>query len=164
MKRGEFMEPWGLAAGPDNTIFVADRDNNRIQRLDIDGKVLSSFGKFGAASGHLAFPMYAAAGKNGKLYVLDATGRVQRFTPGGVYECEVLPWGVRGNMRAADGRLYFLEDYNRAVRCVVEDGEVQWFCRFSDESPAKSVAWGGIAVYDGYLYSGRRRLRLPADK
>lgn len=162
MKAGEFMEPWGLAAGPDNTIFVADRDNNRIQRLDMDGKVLSSFGKFGAVPGHLIFPMYAAAGKNGKLYVLDATGRVRRFTFGGVFEGEVLPWGVRGNMRAADGRLYFLEDYNRALRCVGEDGKVQWFCRFSDEAPAKSVAWGGIAVYDGYLYSGRRRFRLPA--
>jgi DNA-binding beta-propeller fold protein YncE len=44
---GQFNLPHGIAIDEKGTVFVADRENGRIQRFTIDGKYLGEWGSFG---------------------------------------------------------------------------------------------------------------------
>ena len=43
--KGEFKHPWDIATGSQGQVFVADADNNRIQRFDKYGSYQLSFGR-----------------------------------------------------------------------------------------------------------------------
>ncbi|MDQ4040368.1 MAG: 6-bladed beta-propeller [Actinomycetota bacterium] len=73
---GEFLRPAGVAAGPDGSVFVADRCNRRIQRFTADGRYLESFGR-----GVLDTPTFLAVDRTGDVYVSDHH-RVVRFGQG----------------------------------------------------------------------------------
>jgi DNA-binding beta-propeller fold protein YncE len=65
---GQFLVPHALAIDSRGRIFVADRDNNRLQIFDQDGKFLEQWTQFGAPSG-----IYIS--KSDMLYVLSASGK-----------------------------------------------------------------------------------------
>ncbi len=52
---GQFKEPLGLAV-VGGTLYVADRNNNRIQEFTLEGKYLGSFGSYGEENGRLEGP------------------------------------------------------------------------------------------------------------
>src|SRR5262249_13366753 len=62
---GEFSEPHGIAMDSKGRLFVADRENNRIEIFDQSGKFLDQWHQFGRPSG-----IYID--KHDKLYVADA--------------------------------------------------------------------------------------------
>jgi sugar lactone lactonase YvrE len=78
-KDGKFIKTWGqkgigpldldiphaLAMDSRGRLFVADRNNNRIQIYDQDGKLLDSWSQFSRPSG-------IAIDKNDKIYVVDS--------------------------------------------------------------------------------------------
>jgi len=78
-KNGKFIKTWGqkgsgpldfdiphaLAMDSRGRLFVADRNNNRIQIYDQDGKLLDSWSQFSRPSG-------IAIDKNDKIYVVDS--------------------------------------------------------------------------------------------
>jgi sugar lactone lactonase YvrE len=41
---GMLNEPWGIAVGPDGSVFVADTWNNRIQKFTSDGEFVMTWG------------------------------------------------------------------------------------------------------------------------
>lgn len=63
--QGEFRTPHGLAFDSQGRLFVADRDNNRIQIFDRDGQFLEAWRQFGRPSG-----IYID--KNDVLYCADS--------------------------------------------------------------------------------------------
>ena len=62
---GEFSLPHGLAMDSAGRLFVADRENNRIQIFDQDGKFLAEWRQFGRPSG-------VFIDKNDLIYVADS--------------------------------------------------------------------------------------------
>ncbi|MFU8772750.1 MAG: hypothetical protein ACNA8H_10070, partial [Anaerolineales bacterium] len=52
---GTFNEPWGIAIGPDGSVFVADTWNHRIQKFSSQGEFITMWGYFGQAESPLAF-------------------------------------------------------------------------------------------------------------
>lgn len=46
---GQFNTPWGIAIGPDTTVYVADANNKRVQRFTQDGALIDSWNINGAA-------------------------------------------------------------------------------------------------------------------
>lgn len=78
---GGFRQPQGMAVGALGSVFVVDRQNNLVQRVNPFQQFVSVFGtKFG-----LAFPVGAAIDSTGRLLVTDTQkNRILRFgiTPG----------------------------------------------------------------------------------
>jgi DNA-binding beta-propeller fold protein YncE len=72
--------PWWLCFTPKQTIFLTDGYNNRLLKLDADGKILGSTSGPGKAVGQVLFPHGLAVGPAEELYVSEILNwRVQKF-------------------------------------------------------------------------------------
>lgn len=83
---GEFSDPWGVAEGPDGTVYVADRGNGRLEAFDSAGRFVRAWDTDGPP-GALAFAggvLYAALPLGGGLEALQpGAGAVLRLVSGG---------------------------------------------------------------------------------
>lgn len=93
---GEFNWPGGLGISRDGRLYVADQTNHRIQVLDTGGRFLAEWGRHGTKPGEFggnsnpksraAGPNFVAFDREGNAYVTEGMdGRVQKFTPDGVF-------------------------------------------------------------------------------
>ncbi len=90
-KSDELGRPWGLAIGPDNMLYVVDGgdlkpappDRGRLLKLDLQGKILAKWSRFGNYDGQIYWGHDLAVGKDGAVYVGDVYHgmRVQKFIP-----------------------------------------------------------------------------------
>ena len=86
-KEGEFDDPHGLTLH-DNLVYVCDSDNHRIQVFDLDLNFVRSIGSHGSGRGEFGAPsdvkfdttgnMYVAEWGNGRVQVMDSSGRFIR--------------------------------------------------------------------------------------
>jgi uncharacterized protein (TIGR03663 family) len=70
---GTFNEPWGIAQGPDGSIYVADTWNHRIQKFTPQGEFLSAWGFFGQGESISALwgPRDIEVDDQGRVFVSD---------------------------------------------------------------------------------------------
>jgi len=69
---GELFQPTNLAIGPDESIYVTDTGNFRVQVFSPEGKFIRSIGQIGTAAGHFARPKGVAVDKDDRIYVVDS--------------------------------------------------------------------------------------------
>ncbi|MGE3473947.1 MAG: peptidyl-alpha-hydroxyglycine alpha-amidating lyase family protein [Vicinamibacterales bacterium] len=75
---GQFDQPHSILVTPDNQVYVADRENRRVQIFDMDGKYIKEWKFKGLPCGLLLGPdrqIYLATGFSGQILRLDAQGR-----------------------------------------------------------------------------------------
>ena len=78
--KGEFYYPYDMAFASDGTLLVIEYKNNRIQRLDPDGKWIASWGGPGFEPGRLNQPWGVVIDSQDRVHVLDSNNhRVQRI-------------------------------------------------------------------------------------
>jgi sugar lactone lactonase YvrE len=102
-----FHEPQAIAIGPDGTIYVADRSNQRIRKVTPGGVVTTLAGNgtaaFADGTGSAArfnYPQGVAVGPDGNIYVGEFFNhRIRKVTPGGV----VTTLAGSGSITFADG-------------------------------------------------------------
>ena len=127
----ELNQPVALAFGPDELLYVADRDNSRIQVFDREGEHVREIGHYGTEQGHLSHPRALSFDGAGRLWVADTLNhRIQVFTRTGAVVASFGEFGTylgqfngpMGMAFAADGTLHVLDAGNRRVQVLGEDG------------------------------------------
>jgi DNA-binding beta-propeller fold protein YncE len=133
--RAAFSEPYGVAIGPDDAVYVADAGEvHAIRRIGLDGQVttiaggrIRGFADGRGAAAAFDTPSHLAADREGFVYVAD-TGNdaIRAIGPDG--EVTTL---VRGGLRgpvgvavAPDGRLIVADTYNDRIVLVRRDGTI----------------------------------------
>lgn len=101
---GEFSTPHALCIDGQGRILVTDRENNRVQIFDQDGRYLGQIED-------LYHPMDIALDKQGFIYVTDQTPRLSLFTPEGelVGRCRTLGTYAHGLDVDAEGNIFLAE-------------------------------------------------------
>ena len=78
---GQFNAPLGVATDGNGNVYVADTNNNRIQKFDASGTFLTTSGSYGSGNGQFSNPIGVATDGSGNLYVADTNNnRIQKFT------------------------------------------------------------------------------------
>jgi DNA-binding beta-propeller fold protein YncE len=90
-------------------IFVLDKSKRRVQKFDLDGNFVKTWGSFGTGNGEFSIPTGIAADGDGHVFVLDhfieePGGRIQKFDRNGQYLSQ---WTTDAQILAdnADGHL-----------------------------------------------------------
>ena len=150
-RQGHFLAPWdrpgGVPAdahhvhvGPDDTVYLVDRDAHQVLQYTSDGELLSSMGTRDRAALQAPFnhPADICVAPSGELFVADGYGNssVHRFTADGVYISSfggpgrgpgefLVPHAVRVSN---DGRVYVADRENNRVQVFTTDGQFvdQW--------------------------------------
>jgi tripartite motif-containing protein 71 len=74
------VAPVGLTLDSGGALYVTDVDNDRIVKLDSQGKLIAVWGSQGSGDNQFVAPWSIAVDVQGNLYVADAgNGRVQKF-------------------------------------------------------------------------------------
>jgi len=94
---GEFNNPTNLALAGDDTLYVIDTINFRVQQFSLDGEFIRAFGQAGAVPGTFSRPKGISVDREGHIYVVDsAFENIQVFAQDGG---ALMFFGARGNER-----------------------------------------------------------------
>jgi tripartite motif-containing protein 71 len=96
---GQFKATTGLAIDLQGNIWVADKENNRIQKFDPSGKFLAKYGSFGSGDGQFKRPSSIAVDRDGNILVADSNNnRIEKFDTSGKFLAKF------GSLGSGDGQ------------------------------------------------------------
>lgn len=146
---GTFNEPWGVAVGPDGSVYVTDTWNHRIQKFTQDGRFIKTWGQYGQpvleileSASSLWGPRGIAVDARGRVLVADTGNkRIVVFDKDGNYLTEFGTAGFDpgqfdepvGIAIAPSGTVYVTDTWNQRVQGFIasETGDfylpgIQW--------------------------------------
>ncbi len=124
---GTFNEPWGVAVGPDGSVYVTDTWNHRVQKFTANGKPLTTWGQYGTAEQGDGFwgPRGIAVDDQGYVYVADTGNkRIVVFDADGNYVSEFGSAGLEagqfdepvGVVVDQAGKLFVTDTWNQRIQ------------------------------------------------
>ncbi|MCP5501528.1 MAG: NHL repeat-containing protein [Leptospiraceae bacterium] len=133
--KGEFIGPAGIAVSSREKIYIADSGNNRIQKYDLDGNFLQSFGTKGR--GKLYSPAGITVSEDETIYVVDkGHRRIVNFDDEGNYIGELThPDFIRPrSIKIYNNKLYITDE--DAGLMIYDPQKVEWshFPSYMDET------------------------------
>jgi predicted membrane-bound mannosyltransferase/DNA-binding beta-propeller fold protein YncE len=161
---GTFYQPWGIAVGPDGSVYVADTWNHRVQKFTPDGKFITMWGYFGTAEKPEAFwgPRDIAVDSKGRVYITDTGNkRVVVFDADGNFLTQFGAAGLDlgqfdepvGLAIDNQGKVYVADTWNQRIQVFSEvDGTfvpermwdvAAWYGQSLDNKPYLAVDAAG---------------------
>ncbi|KAB2674151.1 MAG: hypothetical protein DVB31_02530 [Verrucomicrobia bacterium] len=126
---GRFNRAEGLGVGPDDTVYVADSCNHRIQVFDAAGRFVREHGVAGSAPGQFSYPydvrvdgrgnQFVCEFGNSRIAILDANDRPLESVggPGSAPGRFSNPWAIaldsHGNLYVADSQNHRVQKFLR---------------------------------------------------
>ena len=141
---GTFNEPWGVAVGPDGSVYVTDTWNHRVQKFTAEGEPVTTWGQYGqpfpedpASKSYFWGPRGIAVDSQGHVFIADTGNkRIAVFDEEGNFLTEFGTAGLDpgqfdepvGVAAAEDGTVYVTDTWNQRVQSFTpnEDGS-QYF-------------------------------------
>jgi tripartite motif-containing protein 71 len=127
---GQFSNPSGIAIDSSGNVYVADSNNDRVQKFDNNGKLIK---KWGSGDRQSIYPSGIAIDSSGKVYVTDDyIGRVQKFDSNGFF---IKKWGSSGSGDGqfsnphgiaidSSGNVYVADSGNKRIQKFNSDGNI----------------------------------------
>jgi len=146
---GQFYEPIGAGCDASGNVYIADRQNHRIQKFTNDGVYVAQWGSHGKGAGQLGLPTSVIANPSGIVYVTEQENdRVSMFTDSGQLRGT---WGTSGTgpgqfdfpaaiAMSSSGDVYVTDLGNHRIQMFTREGE---FLK----------AWGSFGSGDGEFYN-----------
>ena len=93
---GDFFAPAGTALDTSGNLYVADQNNDRVQKFDRDHNFVDKWGIAGTDGGQFANPAGVAIDASGNIWVSDTDNhRIQKLNSSGVFQ-KAWGYGVAG--------------------------------------------------------------------
>ena len=157
-----FDQPHGVTTDASGNVYVADRQNNRIQKLDANGNLITKWGSQGNGDGQFSFPYGVATDASGNVYVADSWNhRIQKFDLNGNFTTK---WGSYGSGDGefwfpdgvavdASGRVYVADTNNNRIQKFDANGN--FITKWGSEGGGNGqflYPWGVAADASGNVY------------
>ena len=146
-----FIQPYSVAVDSSDNVYVADSDNNRIQKFTSNGQFITKWGTYGSGNGQFNFGEFnyynkgIAIDSSGNVYVADTFNyRIQKFTSDGQF---IIKWGSYGS---GDGQLNEPSGIavDKSDNVYVNDSENHRIQKFTSDGQF-ITKWGSYGSEDG---------------
>ena len=154
------VEPRGVTAGPDGSIYVCNSKSGTVSRFDSEGRWIQDYGKPGKTpgTGELSTEYSGAGGvavdSEGNVFVADTWNhRIAVFAPDGTFTREMKPglFGPR-DLVFREGRLVLSDTGNNRVLVLGESGAIDQTLGQKGDGEGQFVEPVGLAVAGDTLY------------
>ena len=154
-ENGQFVEPFGLAIDSKGNILVCERENNRIQIFNPEGKFISTFGSKGNGNGQFNGPSGITINSKGNIIICDQDNhKIQIFSAERKFVSTFGSYGnENGQFNSPDGicidlndNIYICDYGNNRIQ--IFDPEGKFLLTFGSEGNENGQFGGpcGVAV------------------